>query len=158
MIFSTLLSKATPWGDSFPAPILKRMITGLGENPIHHLLLLNTVRSLSGLGRLITVAKLSRAKITLIAFARCDSPSQRTFGRCSIRRSRLFTTPTKSCQPVHKFVTTLKCTFTFKRRFTRIDSAQIGVYLWQKFSWLPSRKLNCFRSSAPRPYYHQMQP
>ena len=41
---------------------------------------MNTVRSISGLGRLILCGKTESGN-TWIAFARCDNPSQKTFGR-----------------------------------------------------------------------------
>jgi hypothetical protein len=60
MIFSTLLSKAAPWGDSYPGKLLNDDY-GYRENPFTTYFI-EYVRPISGLGRQILKAKLSRAK------------------------------------------------------------------------------------------------
>src|ERR1044072_2126287 len=90
MIFSTLLSKAAPWGDSYPKPVQNDDTGKETPSPI----LLEVREALIGSGQTYSVAKLSRANY-FDRIARCDSPSQRNTGRFSIRRSRLFTTADK---------------------------------------------------------------
>lgn len=114
IIFSTRLSNTQTPGEMFTDS--PRLIDGCARNPSNKTSAEYHVRVKSGLGGFLYCGKTESGKKSK-AFASAEERidlRNGIAGRLSFRRCDFLLQEIKTCQPEHKFVTTLKCSFTLR--------------------------------------------